>query len=297
MTETHAETTTFPPEPISARRARHLVVDAVRRWGLHDIDEAAALCTAELATNAVLHTRQAFTVTVRPTSEGIRIDVVDCLPEHLPVPVPIDGSAVDLTLAGTTGRGLQLVAALAARWGAFTAGDAKTVWAELDRHGAPPSPTTPVFIGAEQSLRAGRALVVHYLDLPVRTAVASGIQTDEAVREVQLGSPVANAALAPMTRDELYSLIDRSAPVRLAGRHAAYVAAGAGRERFDVRVIADDDAMRAVGELAPVLARIGAATTGLPAVPPAVADFRAWLGAESRRQRAGHAPRRCPLPV
>jgi hypothetical protein len=264
---------------------------------LHDIDEAAALCTAELATNAVLHTRQAFTVTVRPTSEGVRIDVVDCQPEHLPVPVPIDGSAVDLTLAGTTGRGLQLVAALAARWGAFTAGDAKTVWAELDRDGAPAAPTTPVFVGAQQSLRTDHALVVEYLDLPVRTAVASGIQTDEAVRDVQLNGAAANAALAPMTRDQLYSLIDRSAPVRLAGRHAAFVAAGAGRERFDVRVVADEDAMRAIAELAPVLARIGAATSGLPAVAPAVTEFRAWLQEESRRQRAGHAPRRCPLPV
>ena len=297
MTETSPQTTTFPPEPLSARRARHLVVDAVHRWGLAEIDEAAALCTAELATNAVLHTRQAFTVTVRPTTAGVRIDVVDCQPEHLPVPVPIDGTAVDLTLAGTTGRGLQLVAALAARWGAFTAGDAKTVWAELDRDGAPDSPSAPVFIATEPPPMAGRALAVRFLGLPVRTAVASGIQTDEAVREVQLGGPAALHALAPMTREQLYALVDRSAPVRLAGRHAAFVAAGAGDDRFDVRVVAGEDAMRAVAELAPVLARIGAATNGLPAVAPAVADFRAWISEESRRQHAGQAPRRCPLPA
>lgn len=297
MTETHPETTTFPPEPISARRARHLVVDAVHRWGLHEIDEAAALCTAELATNAVLHTRQAFTVTVRPTNAGVRIDVVDCQPEHLPVPVPTDGSALDLTLAGTTGRGLQLVAALAARWGAFTAGDAKTVWAEVDREGAPSFPSAPVFIATEPPPFASHASVVQFLGLPVRTAVASGIQTDEAVREVQLGGRAAQTALAPMTPNELYALVDRSAPVRLTGRHAAFVAAGAGHDRFDVRVIADADAMRAVAELAPLLARIGAATNGLPAVAPAVADFRAWISEESRRQQAGQAPRRCSLPT
>ena len=289
------ETRTFPPDPISARHARHLVVDAIHRWGMDDIDEAVALCTAELATNAVLHTRQEFTITVRPTTAGVRIDVVDGVPEQLPVPVPFSGSAADLTLVGTTGRGLQLVAALAARWGAFTAGDAKTVWAELDVDGAPGAPTSPVILGSETAELTGAAVVIHFLDLPVRAAVASGIQTDEAVREVQLGGAAAEAAMAPMTRDELFALVDRSVPVRLVGRHAAFVAAGAGHERFDVRVVADDEAFRAVGELAPVLARIGDATSGLQAVAPEVADFRAWLNDESRHQRQGYAPRPCPL--
>jgi hypothetical protein len=57
--------TEFEPHPTSAARVRHFVVDALDRWGLERLSDDAALCAAELATNAILHCRRPFTVAVR----------------------------------------------------------------------------------------------------------------------------------------------------------------------------------------------------------------------------------------
>ncbi|MEY2571768.1 MAG: hypothetical protein QOE63_2118, partial [Acidimicrobiaceae bacterium] len=256
MSQPEVRTATFPPELISARRARHLVEDQIAGWGLETMREAAALCTAELAANAILHTRRPFTLAVRRTGNGARIDVVDAAPDQLPIIVPTTGSADDIVRAGLTGRGLQIIAALANRWGAFTAGSAKTVWAELDAAGAPSTPAAGVFEDNRTPVESPTARTVLYLDLPVRPAVASGVQLDEAVRHLQLGGDRAGEALDPRRVGELFELLDRSAPVRLTGRHAAFLASGEQRERFDLSITADVGAFEAVVELRPLLSQM-----------------------------------------
>jgi hypothetical protein len=107
-------------------QARHFVTDTLAAWGRADLIDDAALIVSELATNAVLHARTDFTVTLSRLPEGtIRLAVRDASMAR-PRPRragPLDGS----------GRGLGLVAAFATGWGAEFLPDGKVVWAELTR--------------------------------------------------------------------------------------------------------------------------------------------------------------------
>ena len=281
---------TFAPDAVSAGAARRFATALVEEWGLHDLAPDVALCVSELAANALLHAREPFTLTVRRAGAGVRIDVIDPRPDQLPVVVPLVGTARDLTERSTTGRGLQIVATLADRWGVSTTNGAKAVWAELSgqAHEGPSAPS--IVIGHEQPPQPGDLL--RFLDLPVRAAVASGIQTDEATREAQLASLSHSTTAADTAR--LLALLDESAPVRLAGRFTALRAAANDQERFDLNVVMSDRSMLAVGELSELLARLpeGADRT----IDDEVVAFRRWLAEEARSQRRGNDPRPCPLP-
>ncbi|HTR95397.1 MAG TPA: ATP-binding protein [Trebonia sp.] len=76
----------------------------------------------ELAANAVVHGRSAFTVVVSRWATRIRIAVRDNAAGESaePVPFPV-----------TTGHGLSVVAKLASRWGVEPTPAGKVVWAEL----------------------------------------------------------------------------------------------------------------------------------------------------------------------
>jgi anti-sigma regulatory factor (Ser/Thr protein kinase) len=280
---------TFVADPRSTTAARRFASDLIEEWGYTDVAGDAALCVSELAANALIHARGPFTVTIRPAGKGVRIDVIDPRPEQLPVVVPLVGTAVDLTERSTTGRGLQIVATLADRWGVSTTNGAKAVWIELSGHAhdGPSAPT--IVIGHDVAPTPGQLL--HLLHLPVRAAVASGIQTDEAAREVQLAELGKPTMETPEAR--LLELLDESAPLRLAGRYAALRAAAEEREHFDVEVVVTEESLLAVGELA----RLLAARPAAPPVADAVADFRQWLADEALHQLAGGEPRPCPLPA
>ena len=78
----------FPAESASIWRVRQRVAAVLEDWGRSDLADNAVLCAAELATNAVLHTRGPFMVTVRPAGAGVRVEVVDSDPHQLPITVP-----------------------------------------------------------------------------------------------------------------------------------------------------------------------------------------------------------------
>ena len=80
-----AETVRLQPELASCSQARRFVVDRVHRWNRDHLSYAAALCATELATNAVLHSREPFILTVRTAGEGVRIEVLDRSPEQIPI--------------------------------------------------------------------------------------------------------------------------------------------------------------------------------------------------------------------
>ncbi|MFV0127013.1 ATP-binding protein [Streptomyces sp. HMX112] len=116
---------TLPREPGSAAIARRLVRVALTAWGLDDLAEDGALIVAELVANAVRHARRDSirVVVERPGASRVRIGVVD-LSKALPMrgePGPEDEG----------GRGLVLVATLAADWGTEPLPWGKRVWAEL----------------------------------------------------------------------------------------------------------------------------------------------------------------------
>ena len=115
-------TRTFAPEPVSAREARRFLRGflAVRRRD--DLTDAAELALSELVTNAVLHAHTAFEVTAELAQDGaLRVEVAD-RSSQLP-------DQRDYGAQATTGRGMQLVAALTAACGVQTDGSGgKAVW-------------------------------------------------------------------------------------------------------------------------------------------------------------------------
>ncbi|MEV0036243.1 ATP-binding protein [Streptomyces sp. NPDC050804] len=111
-----------------ARLARLLTVERLRSWEMPF--ETAALVVAELASNAALHGSapgRDFRLTLTlATEDTLRIEVTDTRPGQ--VPTVRTGAPLD----SEGGRGLQLVDALADRWGITSRpGAHKTVWAEL----------------------------------------------------------------------------------------------------------------------------------------------------------------------
>ena len=104
-------------------RARALVRDALRDWGLNAISDDATLVVTELVTNAVTHGGSVFRVQLSRTSGAFRIEVVDD-GEGTPEPQPPDTEAEG-------GRGIMLVDAMSSSWGVENVPQGKLVWAEI----------------------------------------------------------------------------------------------------------------------------------------------------------------------
>lgn len=127
------------PVPSSVRTARLFVVDKLQEWRCDDLVDRVALLTSELATNAVVHTGQPFSVSVERRGPSVRVEVVDQT-EQLPARRDL---VVDLTEQGRVARpaesafsGLGIVDATATSWGSECIPGGKVVWFELDAPGA-----------------------------------------------------------------------------------------------------------------------------------------------------------------
>ncbi|WNF29362.1 ATP-binding protein [Streptomyces sp. C11-1] len=150
---------TFPAEPGSVRSARHAVRDALGCWGLDAaVGDMTVLLVSELVTNSLryasgpigvrlvrvqpdasgngsggltgdfstdlrLDSRPVRPAAAPPLSPGLLVEVSDPLPDP-----PTERSAGP---DDEGGRGLQLVACSARRWGTRRGKSGKTVWFEL----------------------------------------------------------------------------------------------------------------------------------------------------------------------
>jgi anti-sigma regulatory factor (Ser/Thr protein kinase) len=120
---------TFPAEPGVVRAARHAVRDTLRAWGLDPvIGDVTELLVSELVTNSLRYASGPIGVRlVRPelgeTTPSLLVEVSD------PLPDPPTERAAEPDDEG--GRGLQLVACTARRWGTRRGRTGKTVWFEL----------------------------------------------------------------------------------------------------------------------------------------------------------------------
>lgn len=115
----------FQPGDYAPRAARRFVQEALERWGYdRSTVEDARLLISELATNAVIHTRSPFRVSISSQPPKLRLAVAD----ESPALPRSDAQRMEFAHRG---RGLRIVAALAQRWGVATASPGKTVWAEL----------------------------------------------------------------------------------------------------------------------------------------------------------------------
>jgi anti-sigma regulatory factor (Ser/Thr protein kinase) len=91
--------------------------------------DVAALLVGELFVNSILHSGsgapgETVAVAVKTANDVIRVEVTDRSRPGVPEPRPVDGDAED-------GRGLHLVARLAARWGWLRRGGRTVTWFEL----------------------------------------------------------------------------------------------------------------------------------------------------------------------
>ena len=123
----------FLPEPEAPRAARRFVADTLWRSGhATALVDDAQLTVSELATNAVIHARTAFSVAVQSLHRGVRLSVRDASRHRAVIR--------DRASTASGGRGLRLVAALAADWGIEVTTQGKTVWVQL----APDLPSAPL---------------------------------------------------------------------------------------------------------------------------------------------------------
>lgn len=123
-TTTLTATLEVDPERTEIRRVRRFVEARCKEWGCEDRVDDALLVASELATNATVHARTPYAVTVRRRLGAIRLDVFDG-----------SESAPDLRTRSADaegGRGLYLVSAMSAAWGVERrSGGGKLVWADL----------------------------------------------------------------------------------------------------------------------------------------------------------------------
>ncbi|RBY92990.1 ATP-binding protein [Blastococcus sp. TF02A-30] len=117
------------PTPASIRAARRLTCELLRSWRAPHDEEDAALLVTELVANVVDHVggESVLTLELSLSEDWLRIAVVD-------------GSAVRPVVLGLSGerprgRGLQMVQAIAARWGCEDHDGGKRVWVELSPPG------------------------------------------------------------------------------------------------------------------------------------------------------------------
>jgi anti-sigma regulatory factor (Ser/Thr protein kinase) len=117
------------PRPASVAQARDLVTQACHAWQLPQLLQDTSLIVSELATNAVEHAGTDFIVTVSRGGTRLHVAVHDGVPRF---PQPRQSALIGphASLA-PRGRGLRLVHAVAAGWGAMPARGGKVVWATV----------------------------------------------------------------------------------------------------------------------------------------------------------------------
>ena len=111
-----------PPDTRSVKTARVFVVECLPDV-LEDVLDTVTLLVSELVTNAVLHAKSTVVIAVTSTAHLVRVEVSDESDRKAKVR--------DYGHHATTGRGMGLVEALAARWGVVPTPPGKTVWFEV----------------------------------------------------------------------------------------------------------------------------------------------------------------------
>jgi anti-sigma regulatory factor (Ser/Thr protein kinase) len=127
--------TRLPAEALSAARARGFVSDQLVEHDLLYLLEPVRLIASELATNAILHARTDFTVTLTGLHTKVILGVEDAVETHVPwADVP---AATEATAMAQNGRGLGIVSEVSQDWGVTTDHPGfKTVWASFPRQAA-----------------------------------------------------------------------------------------------------------------------------------------------------------------
>jgi anti-sigma regulatory factor (Ser/Thr protein kinase) len=121
-------TMSMAPDAEGPSLARRFVAHALTLVEREEAEPDAALVVSELVGNACRYARGRITIRVEvEPSEALLFEIEDDGPGE---PHLCTGQSVD-----AAGRGLQIVSAIAARWGTRPTEGGKIVWAELRRQG------------------------------------------------------------------------------------------------------------------------------------------------------------------
>jgi anti-sigma regulatory factor (Ser/Thr protein kinase) len=103
--------------------ARSFVDRTLGLWHVGEAADVARLLTSELVTNTIVHAHSEIDLRVHLEDHRLRVEVEDD-DERVPVPYPRSRDAA-------SGRGLQIVAGMAAAWGVNPCASGKVVWFEV----------------------------------------------------------------------------------------------------------------------------------------------------------------------
>lgn len=117
----------WPAQLRHVKDARDFVDGRLHLDDLHGLRSVAGLVVSELATNAVLHARSAFTVTLSRLDRTLTLAVDDHASTRLP-----NSPRRWLPMTEPGGWGLYVVESVSADWGVTVAAGTKSVWAVLD---------------------------------------------------------------------------------------------------------------------------------------------------------------------
>ncbi|MEU6714196.1 ATP-binding protein [Nonomuraea sp. NPDC046802] len=113
----------LPSVPAGVAKTRSLVRTELAGWGLHGAIDDCLLIVSELVTNAIRYGGSAYALRLEDREGQLYGEVFDP-GEGEPRPCSPDLNAL-------SGRGLQIVAAIAADWGVTSVSGGKVVWFAL----------------------------------------------------------------------------------------------------------------------------------------------------------------------
>jgi anti-sigma regulatory factor (Ser/Thr protein kinase) len=111
--------------PEAVRHARRFARRTLRTWGVpDDAMDAVLLVVSELVTNALVHTDGRVRMDLTLINHRLRVAVADASPR-----TPVKTASIGWEATG--GRGILLVEAMSAAWGALPVSGGKQVWSEI----------------------------------------------------------------------------------------------------------------------------------------------------------------------
>ncbi|WP_168218400.1 ATP-binding protein [Nocardioides eburneiflavus] len=279
-------------DPVSVPAARRFVVDTLAAWGEGRHAEDAELVTSELTGNAALHAGARFMyVTVERSDQAavVRVAVEDDGPVgadalHVRTPALAD-DPLEWADLPATGRGLAIVATLAAAWGVEETPRGKRVWADLAGPGAvsgtrEPRRSLTHDAAMDEELPPGWTLV-RLAGCPVALSLEQDRHLDELVRELQLLGADEGRAESTALAHEIRDLLVSPAHARVVGRRTAERARDEGKAAVDVEMAMPSEFSALIVRLQSAVVRADElCEDGLLltlASPPQVRELRAWM--------------------
>jgi hypothetical protein len=277
-------TRSFPGEPRSVPAARRFVRDLVLAAGHERWAGDAQLAVSEVCTNAVLHAHTPFEVSVQVLPDGVYVQVWDDDPG-----LPARRVSAETS---TTGRGLELLAAVTGASGARTVGPTKVVWFCIGT--TTPDVTDEVLLDRWRDrpedpdvAAAGPVVEVVLHGMPTALWLAAREHHNTLMREFSLHEQALQDSPGRVPADLVAA--DRARSLVLAALRAAGPS-----PRVDLRLAVRPEqarwfeALRDVLDRAEHLARTGALLA--PPGPPPIVAVRHWACGQVLDQLRGAAP-------